>query len=545
MAVELGAIGAVAPASFRERTLSAPWPPLFVLAPAVLVGAAMLLPLGYLIWRTLGAGPEAWDLLARSHVFGTLFRTMVLAATVTGATIAIGVPLAWLTIRTDLPLRRLWAVLTVLPLVIPSYVGGMVVVAALRPKGLLQEILSGPFGVDRLPEIYGFPGAFLTLALLTYPYVLLSTRAALWNVDPALEEASRGLGRGAWTTFRRVTLPQLRPAIAAGALLVALYTLSDFGAVSLLRFDSFTRVIFLQYESAFNRTLAAASSLVLVVLALGILLVEARARGRARYYRSGAGAARRPGVVRLGRWRWPALAFVVAVVALALAAPISVLGYWLVRGVQAGEPLRLVGEGALNSLYVSSLAAVATVVAALPVAILTVRYPSWVSSLLERVSYIGFALPGIAVALALVFFGARYATPVYQTLGLLVFAYVVLFLPVAVGALRASLQQVHPHVEEAARSLGRSPLRVFLTVTLPLMRWGILASAAGVFLITMKELPVTLILSPIGFKTLATSTWSAASAAFFAQAAAPALLLMLVSSVAVGLLMFREPQLRR
>ena len=117
-----------------------------------------------------------------------------------------------------------------------------------------------------------------------------------------------------------------------------------------------------------------------------------------------------------------------------------------------------------------------------------------------------------------------------------------LFLPVAVGTLRASLQQVHPHVEEAARSLGRSPLRVFLTVTLPLMRWGILASAAGVFLITMKELPVTLILSPIGFKTLATSTWSAASAAFFAQAAAPALLLMLVSSVAVGLLMFREPR---
>ncbi|MCH7511559.1 MAG: iron ABC transporter permease, partial [Chloroflexi bacterium] len=214
-------------------------------------------------------------------------------------------------------------------------------------------------------------------------------------------------------------------------------------------------------------------------------------------------------------------------------------------GVPAGAPLLLVGDGALNSLYVSALAAVATVVAALPVAILTVRYPSWISSLLERVSYIGFALPGIAVALALVFFGARYATPVYQTLGLLVFAYVVLFLPVAVGALRASLQQVHPHVEEAARSLGRSPLRVFLTVTLPLMRWGILASAAGVFLITMKELPVTLILSPIGFKTLATSTWSAASAAFFAQAAAPALLLMLVSSVAVGLLMFREPQLRR
>ena len=157
-----------------------------------------------------------------------LVRTLVLIVAVTGASIAIAIPLAWLTVRTDLPLRRFWSVVTVLPLVIPSYVGGFLVVVALGPKGMLQQFLEGPFGVDRLPEIYGFPGAALTLTLLSFPYVLLTVRAALWRLDPALEETSRGLGHGAWSTFFRVSLPQLRPAIGAGGLLVALYTLSDF-----------------------------------------------------------------------------------------------------------------------------------------------------------------------------------------------------------------------------------------------------------------------------------------------------------------------------
>ena len=537
MALEVEAVATPVP----TRRWSRPeWPPLYLIAPSALVGAALLLPIAYVLVRTLGAGADAWDLLVRTSVLETLLRTIYLAAGVTAATMAIALPVAWLTVRTDLPFRRVWAVLTVLPLVIPSYVGGLVAVAALGPKGLVQQMLEGPFGVDRMPDIYGLPGATLVLALLSYPYVLLSIRAALWTLDPALEEASRGLGNGAWATFRRVTLPHLRPAIAAGGLLVALYTLSDFGAVSLLRFNSFTRVIFLQYETAFDRTLAAASSLVLVMVALVLLVIEARARGRSLYHRTSAGAARRTATLQLGRWRWPALAFMGTVVAFALAAPMAVLGYWLVRGVQAGEPLGFVWDAAASSLYVSALAAAATLVAALPVAMLTVRHPGWASAILERITYIGFALPGIVVALAFVYFGARYVTPIYQTLGLLVLAYVLLFLPVAVGTLRASLLQINPHVEEAARSLGRPPLHVFVTVVLPMLRAAMLASAIGVFLVTMKELPATLILSPLEFKTLATVTWSASSAAFFARAAAPALLLVLLSSIPVAFFTFRE-----
>ena len=519
-------------------------PPSIVWIPALLVAAAMVLPLVYLVVRTMGTGQEAWELLFRVRVLETLGRTTILALTVTGASIAVAVPLAWLTMRTDLPLRRVWSLLTVLPLVIPSYVGGFVVVAALGPRGMLQEFAAGPLlGIDRLPDIYGFPGATLTLVFLSYPYVLLTVRGALWGLDPALEETSRSLGHGSLTSFFRVVLPQLRPGIAAGALLVALYTISDFGAVSLLRFETFTYVIYLQYDAG-ARALAAASSLVLVVLAFGFLAVEASTRGRSTYYRSTVGAVRQPATVRLGRWRWPAFALCGTVVLLALALPIGVLGYWLGRGVMAGESLGLSGSTTANSLYVSALAALVAVLAALPVAILTVRFPGAVSLMLERVTYVGFSLPGIVVALALVFFGIKYATPFYQTLVILIFAYVVLFLPAAVGAARASLLQVSPRVEEAARSLGKRPYQVLGAVTVPLMRPGMLAGGTIVFLVVMKELPATLILSPIGFKTLATSIWSAAEAALFAQAAAPALVLVLASSIPLAFLMLREGRLR-
>ena len=510
-----------------SRRARSPWPPTILWVPATLVAAAMALPLIYLALKTLGTGGEAWDLLFRVRILETLGRTALLALAVTGATVFLAVPLAWITVRTDLPLRRVWSLLTMLPLVIPSYVGGFVVVVALGA---------------RVPEIYGFPGAMLTLIFLSYPYVLLSVRAALWGMDPSLEECSRSLGYSPRATFFRVVLPQLRPAIAAGALLVALYTLSDFGAVSLLRFEAFTYVIYLQYDAG-ALTLAGVSSLVLVVLAIVVLTIEARSRGHSRYYRSTVGTLRPPGPVPLGRWRWPALGFCFLITLVALALPMGVLGYWVGRGVWAGQSLGLSWGTAINSIYVAVLAALAASGAALPVAYLAVRYAGRLSSLLERVTYIGFALPGIVIALSLVYFGANYAPALYQSLSMLILAYVVLFLPAAVGGVRASLLQVNPNVEEAARSLGRRPHSVFATISLPLMWPGILAGAALVFLITMKELPATLILGPIGFRTLATSIWSATEAAFFAQAAASALLLILASLVPLAVLMLREGKL--
>ncbi len=517
-----------------------PGPPPFLWGPALIIGGLLLLSPVYLTVRSLGAGAEFWEAFLRARTLEILLRTLLLVVTVTAASIVVAVPLAWLTARTDLPLARLWGVLTALPLVIPSYVAGFIMVVALGPRGMLQGWLEEPLGIERLPDINGFPGALLTLTLLSYPYVMLTVRGALRRLDPALEESSWGLGYGSWGTFWRVTLPLLRPAITAGGLLVGLYTLSDFGAVSLLRYETFTWAIFVQYNGAIDRTLGAAFSLALVVLALTLLAGEFGTRGRSRYYRVDQGAARPVETAALGRWRWPAVGFCAGITLAGLALPMAVLVYWVVRGVGAGEPLLLLWGDAWNSLYVSGLAALATIAAAFPVAALEVRYPGLLSSLLERITYVGFALPGIAVALGLVFFGANFAGFLYQSLGLLILAYGILFLPAAVGSLRSSLLQVSPGVEEAARSLGRGPLRVFVTVTLPLVVPGIGAGAALVFLLTMKELPATLILQPIGFSTLATSVWSAAAEAFFARAAAPALLLIAVSAGPLAFLMLRE-----
>ena len=514
-------------------------PPFFLVAAALLTAAAALLPVTYLIIRAAGVGAKIWDILLQPRTLNIFLGSAGLALSVTLASMVIGVLLAWLTVRTDLPGRQFWAVITVLPLVLPSYVGAFTLVAALGPKGMLQSWLE-PLGVDRLPSIYGFPGALLALTLFTYPYVLLSVRAALRGLDPSLEEAARSLGRSPLRVFWEITLPHLRPSIYAGGLLVALYSLSDFGAVSLLRFNSFTRAIYIQYGASLDRSAAAVLALLLVGLTLLILLAEARMRGKARYYRSSSGALRQPSLVKLGRWRPLALAFCVLVSAVGLVMPLLVIGFWLVRGLLAGEELNWGLAIVFNSLSVSSLAALVAVLVAIPVAVLAVRFPGRSSRWLERSAYVGYALPGIVIALSLVFFGANYATLLYQTLAMLVFAYVVRFLPQAVGSARASLLQVSPRLEEAARSLGRTPSQVLSSITVPLLKPGLLTGLALVFLTGMKELPATLLLGPTGFSTLATRIWSATEQVFFARAAAPAFLLVLVSAISVWLILAQE-----
>jgi iron(III) transport system permease protein len=469
--------------------------------------------------------------LTRWRTVELIARTAGLVAAVTAAATVLGVALAWLVVRTDLPGARAWGVSAALPLVIPSYVTARALIAAIGPGGLIGEGSAW---------LFGFPGAAIALTLATYPYVFLLTAAALRRMDPALEEAARGLGRSRVATFREVTLPVVRPAVGAGSVLVALYTLSDFGVVSLMRFDALTRAIFQQYRALFDRDPAAVLGLVLVVLTALVLVAEARSRGAGRVRRSGGGD--RPAErVALGPWRWPALAFCAAVVVLALVIPVAVLASWALRAdagaLTAGE---LAGRAG-SSLLVSLLAAAAAIAAALPIAALVARYPRRWTGALERATYASNALPGIVIALSLVFFATRVAQPLYQTLALLVFAYVVRFLPQALAGTHAALLRVDPHTEEAARGLGATPARVLMRITAPLVAPGLLAGATLVFLSTMKELPATLLLRPIGFETLATEVWSATTVASYSQAALPALALIVISAPVVYLLQVRSP----
>lgn len=505
-----------------------------------LVAVASLLPLAYLVIRAAGAEADGLAFVVRPRTLEVIASTALLALLVGAGSILVGVPVAWLTTRARLPGRALWLVLTTVPLAIPSYVTGFAFLAAFGPRGALQGLLE-PLGIDRLPPIYGLPGAALVLVLATYPYVALSVRAGLIAEDQALEDAARTLGDDRRTAFRRVSMPLLLPAIAAGALLSVLYAVSDFGAVSLLQFDSLSRAVYIQYRAAFDRSIAAVLGLLLVALAVGLTYAEARVRARARTFSTR--APRRPvGVVDLGRWTLPAVLFLALVVALALGVPVLTIAFWLARS-GAIEGFAGLGSAAVDTFAAGAGAAAVAALVAVPAGVLLARHPSALSRFVERSSYLGFALPGVAVALALVFLATTLAPALYQTLALLVAAYAVRFLPQVLGGVRTMLARAGPRSEEAARTLGDSATAAFVGVTLPALRPALLAGAALVFLTVVKELPMALILGPIGFGTLATDIWNSASEGLYSQAAAPAAVLMALSAATVAILVRDERNL--
>jgi iron(III) transport system permease protein len=489
--------------------------------------------------RALAADEAARALAPLSTTIDLAWGTALLAFGVVAATLLVGVPLAWLVVRTDLPGRRTWGLAASLPLVIPSFVAALALLGALAPQGLVQELLE-PLGVERLPEVTGYWGALVALTLATYPYVYLLAASGLRNADPTAEEAARSLGARPARVFWRVTLPALRPSLAAAALLVALYVLSDFGVVSLMGYPTLTTGIYVRYESLLALEAAAILALVLIALALAIVLLASRWRLRGAIYRSTPGAGRTARVVELGAWRWPALAFCALVVGFFLVLPIGVLAWWSVSADPITGRAAIAWSAAASSAWVATATAAIAGLVVLPAALLAWRYPSSLSRWLERLTLLPSALPGIAVALALVFVGARIGAPLYQSVGLLLVAYVLRFMPYALASTRASLDSVSPRLEEAARSLGRSPLGATTSVVLPLARTGVLAGAALVFLSTIKELPATLLLRPIGFETLATEIWKGTSIGAYSAVAPSALLLIAIAAPLVYFLSWRN-----
>ena len=510
------------------------------------VAALFASPLAYLVWRNTALGSELVDAVSSPETLVPLGRSVVLAVAVSVSAAVVGTLLAWCVVRTDLPGRRLWRVLAPLPLVIPSYVGATAFLAALAPGGLVEPFLA-PFGLRRMPELSGFWGAWLVLTAFTYPYVYLPTAARLAALPPSLEESARLLGRPPRQVFRTVVLPQARGAVWAGTLLVFLYTISDFGAVELMRYGTLTREIFA------NKLAPSASlplALVLGGLALVVVALERRANRRA--LTPGTLRTRAVLRVRLGRWRWAAFAAVVAVLAVALVVPLGVLVYWAARGlvsagsgtVELSTDLGALAGPALNTMGVSLVAAVAAVVLVLPLAFYTTRHRSALGGVANALVVAGFALPGLVVALALVFWtlGAEPLGALYQTIPLLVFAYVVHFGAQAMRAGQVAVGAVPTRLDDAARVLGAGPGRRLRTVDAPLMLPGLAAGGGLVLLSTMKELPATLLLAPPNFDTLATRLWSANESSYFAQVGLAGLVLVGLSALLTWALVLRRQE---
>lgn len=507
----------------------------YLLLPVVITATGVIVPLLYLLIRAFEADADALaTIVFRPRTFTLFLNTVALTAGVLLLTLLLALPLAWLTTRSDITGKKIFTLLSVLPLAIPSYVMAYALLGMSGPQGTFAEL----FGIT-LPRPSGFWGALTALTLYLTPYLFLNVRAALLGVDPALEETARSFGYTQRRIFFNTIIPQLRPALYAGGLLVVLHVLGDFGAVSLMRFETFSYALFLQYTAAFDRIYAAWLAIFLILMTGSLLFVDARLLRKARFSRIGQGVKRRQRVVPLGVWKIPAYIFLCVVVFASFIAPVGTIAFWA-----CAQPdlSRLGGlwPALSGSLSVSTPAAVLAAFLAIPLAYIGVRYPSPISRAFERVAYIGYAIPPLAFALSLIFFTLQTVPFLYQTFVILVYAYTLHYLAEAMGPIRSALYQAPPQIEEAARSFGYHPFMAFFKVTLPLLRKGIMASMAFVFLSAMKELPMTFLLSPIGFETLALNVWSYTIEAMFPEAAPFALGIVLVSAMFVTVLLRRE-----
>ena len=483
-------------------------PPALIRALGVFASLAALIPLGYLFFR-LGAGYDvALEELARPRTIELLFNTALLVVSVTAAALVIGFLQAWLTTRTNLGFGALFAVLATLPLAIPSYVMAFSFTAS-------------------FPWFSGFWAAWLVLTLATSPYVFLAVSAALVRTDASSEEVARTLGLTKWQVLVRVTWPQVRPAATAASLLVALYTLSEFGAVAILRFDTFTRAIYNAYRLSFDRTAAAALAVVLVLITLLVIWFERRYRGN---YLSTRPASQKRVRISLGKTRPLAGLSLAGIALLGAGVPLVSLLNWSIIGSSTAD-LGEILEALLGSVSLAVMAGLLITVFAIAVALWVVRYPTRLGRFVDYSVWANHALPAIVVALALIFLGANLTPWLYQTTALLLIAYLILFLPNALGTMATPIAQVPKSLEDVANSLGVKGNRSIFKVVLPIATPGILAGAALVSLTVLKELPATLLLRPTGTDTLAVRLWMATEELAFASAAPYALLLVILGGL--------------
>jgi iron(III) transport system permease protein len=490
--------------------------PVALLTLSWLVAAVLALPLAFLLIEARGAGAaEVAHLIFRPLTASLLWNTVRLTVVVTLACAVIGTAAAWCVERTNLPGRRVWAVLVVVPLAIPDFVVS--------------------FGWSSLwTWAHGFLGAVIVMTLAVYPLVYLPVTASLRSADPGQEEVARSLGAGQVRTFARITLGQAKAAIGGGCLLVALVILAEYGAFEIVGYQTFTTEIFTEFNG-YSLAASCALSLVLVLLSMLVLAGEGAVRGRGRVSRAGPMAPRMIPPQRLGWARWPTAGLFAVLVLLALGVPVAAALYWMADGLppalSGGANVSLLDAAGHTAAYGGTAAALATVMA-IPVAMLAVRHSGRMRHFLERSTYLVLGMPGVVIAFALSYFTERYAAGFgYGSSMLLIACYAIMFFPLALVGVKASLARAPASLDEIARSLGRPRLQVLARVTLRLAGPGLVAAFCLVFLSAVTELTATLLLIPTGTQTLATQFWAYESNLSYSQAAPFALVMIIVAAV--------------
>jgi len=481
---------------------------------AVLAVLVSLIPLIYLFARVAGAGAASFqEIVFTPRTLELITSSLLMAVAVAVSAVVIGTIQAWIAVRSNIPGRKVFAVLAALPLAIPSYVAAYSWVAV-------------------IPGFSGFFAAWLLLTVGTAPLVYLAVSAALARFDSSTEEVASSLGAGKFAVLAKVTWPNIRGAAISGGLLSALYVLSDFGAVSIVRYDTFTRAIYNAYRASFDRNLAASLALVLVAVTVLVLVVESRSRGKLAV---GTVIANRLNRIDLRGWKWPLVALLSGIATVGLLVPLASLTRWSITGIPVTDWTEVLAA-LYNSVILAVSGGMLTALFAVGIAVVVVRFRSRFASVLERSVWLTHATPGIVVALSLTFFSNQIAPWIYQSFAIVLIAYLALFLPNALSAISTPLRQSPIALDEVAASLGLTKLQTLRKVVLPIAGPGIFAATTLVILTVLKELPATLLLRPTGVDTLATRLWTETGVAAFSTAAPYALLLVLLAGIPAWLL---------
>ncbi len=519
----------------------------------VLVAVLVLIPVGTVILSFLTPAGDVWQHLVETILPSLLVNTFWLTLGVAVSSALLGVSLAWFTAVCEFPGRKIFSWGLLLPLAIPAYVMAFVLLGLFDFTGPVQTSLRSWLG----PELFWFPnvrgrlGVIIVMTLAFYPYVYLLARNAFLTQGKRSLEAAQSLGLNRTQGFLKVTLPMARPWIASGVMLVLMETLADFGTVAVFNYDTFTTAIYKAWFSMFSLSAASQLASLLIVIVFVLIVMEQQFRSRMRYAETKQSS--RVARISLRGWRaWAVAGFASATLFFAFLLPITQLIIWATHTfVEEFNQLYL---GFLwHSLILSGLAALLTCSVAVLVVYSARRHPDIVTRVAVRIATIGYALPGVVLAvgifiplawldnwlseMAMQLFHIETGLLIQGTLAAMLIAYMTRFLAVGYYPIDSAMQRITFSIDEASMGLGINGWGMLKRVHLPILKGGIYTAVTLVFVDVMKEMPITLMTRPFGWDTLAVRIFEMTSEGEWEQAALPAVALVLAGLIPIVLLM--------
>lgn len=512
----------------------------------------LILPIGYIVGHLIEPSSEGWQHIVDNLLADYAINSLILVIAVSVLSFLFGVPAAWFVSTCDFPFRKHFEWALMMPLAIPSYIIAFTYADMCSYTGSIQKFYGFLTGGQALPfDIMNMPGVALMMAAVLFPYTYIISRTSFLTQSQSLIEASRLMGKSNFNTFIKIVLPLARPAIFGSLFLIMMEVLNEYGAMKFYGVSTFTTGIFKAWFSLGDSNAAIRLAACLLLFVLAIIILEKWQRGQASFTESSKSVRPLQRIKLKGTAN--TLAFFSCLIPLAIGflIPVAQLIVWVTQTATDVIDIRF-WEFVWNSIKVASLAAIVVVIIAI-ILIYAVRLNAsrWMRYL-SKIAILGYAIPGAVIAVGILasFIGFdhllnNWAKAYFNTsLGLilsgslpaLIFAYLIRFLAVAFNPIESGFEKVAGNLDEASRSLGASPLKTLFRVNIPILRTTLLSAAIMVFVEVMKELPLTLILRPFNFDTLATKAYEMASDELIREAANASLIIILIGMIPVIML---------